>query len=288
MTDKHGNDVAPHVTAAIAAYLSEHNPLVQGYETFNEQIAAAERFGDLGDICLVVHGTDRRPADANHARNWDVPSDGHGLSACVITSGNDDDLRGYWDYPLVVRARADGGKLSYVNRGSAVRHALRYPLVYPHGEEGYHRGLEKRDASAKYRRISPTMWASYHMHDRQPAEGEEESSRVVNGVARRFSCLLEARNLYGEVLLDWYLGVEGDRLNWQALNQKTIRAETYEGVKAAVLKDTGAQIGRRVILAPSFTGGPRHYAACFRDAMAIVRKHGRPDLFITLTCNPNW
>jgi hypothetical protein len=27
---------------------------------------------------------------------------------------------------------------------------------------------------------------------------------------------------------------------------------------------------------------------CFQDAMAIVRKYGKPDLFITITCNPNW
>jgi hypothetical protein len=26
----------------------------------------------------------------------------------------------------------------------------------------------------------------------------------------------------------------------------------------------------------------------YQDAMAIVRKHGKPDLFITFTCNPNW
>ena len=26
----------------------------------------------------------------------------------------------------------------------------------------------------------------------------------------------------------------------------------------------------------------------YQDAMAIVRKYGKPDLFITFTCNPNW
>jgi hypothetical protein len=26
----------------------------------------------------------------------------------------------------------------------------------------------------------------------------------------------------------------------------------------------------------------------YQDAMAVVRKHGKPDLFITFTCNPNW
>lgn len=26
----------------------------------------------------------------------------------------------------------------------------------------------------------------------------------------------------------------------------------------------------------------------FQDAMAIVRKYGKPDLFVTITCNPHW
>lgn len=26
----------------------------------------------------------------------------------------------------------------------------------------------------------------------------------------------------------------------------------------------------------------------YQDATAIVRKYGRPDLFITMTCNPRW
>jgi hypothetical protein len=26
----------------------------------------------------------------------------------------------------------------------------------------------------------------------------------------------------------------------------------------------------------------------YQDAMAIIRKYGKPDLFITFTCNPFW
>ena len=27
---------------------------------------------------------------------------------------------------------------------------------------------------------------------------------------------------------------------------------------------------------------------CYQDAMAIGRVHGKPDIFLTMTCNPNW
>ncbi|XP_065918817.1 uncharacterized protein [Dysidea avara] len=47
-------------------------------------------------------------------------------------------------------------------------------------------------------------------------------------------------------------------------------------------------VGRRVILPSSFTGGPRYMYERQQDAMTYVRKYGHPDLFITMTTNPNW
>jgi hypothetical protein len=36
------------------------------------------------------------------------------------------------------------------------------------------------------------------------------------------------------------------------------------------------------------SGSPRDQQARFQDAMAIVRKQGKPDLFITITTNTKW
>ena len=47
-------------------------------------------------------------------------------------------------------------------------------------------------------------------------------------------------------------------------------------------------IRQLVILPSSFTGGPRSLHEKSQDAMAYVRNYGKPDLFITMTCNPNW
>ncbi len=35
-------------------------------------------------------------------------------------------------------------------------------------------------------------------------------------------------------------------------------------------------------------GSPRNLAEIFQDGMAVVRSLGRPDLFVTVTCNPLW
>ena len=43
-----------------------------------------------------------------------------------------------------------------------------------------------------------------------------------------------------------------------------------------------------MILPSSFVGSPRYLQQLYQDAMGIVRALGRPDYFITMTCNPNW
>ncbi|CAF3519708.1 unnamed protein product [Rotaria sp. Silwood1] len=50
----------------------------------------------------------------------------------------------------------------------------------------------------------------------------------------------------------------------------------------------GLRPGRVIILSSSFQGTPRAMQQNYQDAMAIVRKYGKPDLFITFTCNPTW
>ena len=44
--------------------------------------------------------------------------------------------------------------------------------------------------------------------------------------------------------------------------------------------------GKVVILPSSFQGSPRAMQQNYQDAMAIVAKYGKPDLFLTFTCNP--
>ena len=50
----------------------------------------------------------------------------------------------------------------------------------------------------------------------------------------------------------------------------------------------GKKIGKRILLPPSFIGGPRDMKRRYIDAMALVRRFGKPDIFLTMTCNSNW
>src|SRR6266581_994274 len=48
------------------------------------------------------------------------------------------------------------------------------------------------------------------------------------------------------------------------------------------------KVGKPVILPSSFIGSPRAMQQNYQDAMALVRKFGKPDYFITMACNPKW
>jgi hypothetical protein len=47
-------------------------------------------------------------------------------------------------------------------------------------------------------------------------------------------------------------------------------------------------VRQKMILPLSFQGGERAMGQLYQNAMARVRKFGKPDLFITFTCNPKW
>jgi hypothetical protein len=72
-------------------------------------------------------------------------------------------------------------------------------------------------------------------------------------------------------------------------HQKEIRADLYQGLLDSIQagEQQGNEIGKR-ILPSSFIGGPRDKHRRYLDAMALVRKYGKPDIFLTMTCNPTW
>ena len=54
-----------------------------------------------------------------------------------------------------------------------------------------------------------------------------------------------------------------------------------------IVHDDSYKLGHIVILPSSFQGSPRTMQQTFQDAMSIVSKFEKPDLFIKFTCYPN-
>jgi hypothetical protein len=105
-----------------------------------------------------------------------------------------------------------------------------------------------------------------------------------------FNSILYGKRLFQQFVVDTYIKIESSRLDYIWNHQKEIRADLYQGLLDSVQagENKGDNVGKRTVLASSFIGGPRDKLRRYLDAMALVRKYGKPDIFLTMTCNPNW
>ncbi|GBM82525.1 hypothetical protein AVEN_29317-1 [Araneus ventricosus] len=104
-----------------------------------------------------------------------------------------------------------------------------------------------------------------------------------------FNHILNTRQLFHQFIVDVYAKIEAERLLYIRLNQNKLRSEEYIHLKDAVATEKNVDdIGKMEILPSTFTGSPRQMHEYAQDAMTYIRSYGRPDLFITFTCNPAW
>ncbi|XP_066316557.1 uncharacterized protein [Miscanthus floridulus] len=112
-----------------------------------------------------------------------------------------------------------------------------------------------------------------------------QSSRYVT--AREYYCFKMQ-----QWAIDMYIKIESMRLDWYSNpeNQKLIRTELYQGLVDVISagETQGSKVGKRIVLPRSFPGCDRDMQQRFLNAMAIVQRFGRPNYFITMTCNPYW
>ena len=160
------------------------------------------------------------------------------------------------------------------------------------------------DDGHTYERANIERW--FESHDTSPLTGARLASKrlCADGCAHQHrteqspfkvdDVLTRWARLFQEYCCMALAKTEQQRLRFLEHNQKTIRAELYSGLRDAVHAHDRApegeelQVGEKVILPASFTGGPRDQSRRYQDAMAVVRRLGKPSLFITMTCNPKW
>lgn len=97
------------------------------------------------------------------------------------------------------------------------------------------------------------------------------------------------RRLLLQFVVDMYAKIESERLLFIRLNQKKLRCDEYIHLRDSLNSDGNVKdVGKMIILPSTYIGSPRHMHEYSQDALTYVRKYGRPDLFITFTCNPSW
>ena len=171
------------------------------------------------------------------------------------------------DLDVVLQTR--GGNLQRINAVHRSYDPLHYVLLLPSGQDGFKPGIPMQHGNAK---VSVMQFYAYHLQIRSD----------------NFNMLLKGHRLTQQYITDQYAKVERARFNWAHLNQKTIKAEKYKRLLDAHDNGDISAAGKRVILPPTISYSPRWYTERYQDAMTIVRHTGKPDLFITFTCNPKW
>ncbi|KAD5961964.1 hypothetical protein E3N88_13437 [Mikania micrantha] len=153
--------------------------------------------------------------------------------------------------------------------------SLQYPLLFPFGNYGWSPSLKLTyGSSAVDRRLTMNMFYSYQIHDRKDV----------------YTLILHGGRRFQQYLVDAYICIERNRLDYITSNQTSLRVEFLCGLHDAVSRgDTeGQSVGKRIFLPSTFTGSPRYMYKHYQDALAICRVHGNPQYFITFTCNVKW
>ena len=151
---------------------------------------------------------------------------------------------------------------------------LHFSLLFHHGEDGWAPNIPScRRGRGGSDSISQSQFFGFHLFERLD----------------HFSTAHYCGRLFQELIVDCWAQTESNRLRWVEQNQKQLRSDTYKGLSDALHDGDHLQdVGNKIILPSSFSGSARNMMQLFQDAMRIVSEYGKPDLFLTMTCNPVW
>ncbi|KAG2227435.1 hypothetical protein INT45_007460 [Circinella minor] len=226
------------------------NPFVTSFQS----MAEVSRTRGIDNVRIAI-GSENIP----YNRGYNAPN---ADEIGILIVGNDgDENAGTRD--IVLRTRADG--LERISEMHRFYDALHYVLLFFQGDEGW-----TIDARSGTHKITVMEWYKYRL--------------MVGGKPREDNYLHRSGKLFQQYIVDMYAKMEANRLGFICHNQSRLRAALYRNVADAM----HGNCGKHVILPSSFIGYPRHMQQLYQDAMSIVRRFGKPDLFVTMTTNSRW
>ncbi|CAJ0765654.1 20582_t:CDS:2, partial [Entrophospora sp. SA101] len=243
--------------------LDETNPYVTNFQYISN--LPAENIGNQSMvICADIPGLNQRTHNAPTASQ---------VAAIWINDDIPQNVAQKRD--IVLYTQMD--QLIHISELNGCYDPLAYPLLFPHGEQGWAPNqIPYRDILS----VPEMMDIDENPNDENKHNMEHEHDNT--GIQhRKFVSTME---YYAYQFQIW---PNSTNLLLQAgwLFQHNL----YQSLQDAVLHgDNNPQhIGQRILLPSVFIGSPRDMMQRYQDAMALMHI-GRPDLFITMTCNPNW
>ncbi|CAN1187177.1 ATP-dependent DNA helicase PIF1 [Linum perenne] len=251
----------PTIMNGLQLMLDETNVLVQSFRRIHDSLSNPEN----SNLRLRIVGS-----RVVGARQYELPT---GLELAGLIP--DDFQPNREERDIIVNSRQAG--LLRITNLNPKYDALHFPLLFPHGEDGFHLGIacDTRHVPNTRKREHVTRREYYCF--RLQYRDSEGTTLIRGGKVLQHFCI------------DVWTTIEEDRLRYVRDHQKELRADMYKGLLEAFQQgDHNAGGMGNVILPSTFTGGPRYMHQLYLDATAICQCFGNPDLFITFTCNSQW
>ncbi|RCN43056.1 hypothetical protein ANCCAN_10937 [Ancylostoma caninum] len=246
--------------------ITQTSPYARSFKMMEEVVKKEEedarREGRSAEPVRMVFDMESR----KDPRRYNVPT---ANEVAVVFVGEDESAQATRSFAVHPR----GGGLQMISDTDPHCDPLCYPLLFPTGEHGWHDGMRKRNAQGGHSRVTQREYYSHILQERGT-----------------FNPLHYAGSLFQQYVVDAYVRMEQNRLQWHRVNQSKLRAENYKALQDYMVGDEAMEgpPGRRIILPSSYPGSRRAQVQDYQDAMSIVSKYGKPDLFVTFTCNPKW
>ncbi|KAG7997505.1 hypothetical protein I3843_01G214600 [Carya illinoinensis] len=213
-------------------------------------------FRSLGDLSNLENQVIHIRSDVGlDQRVFNVPTSSQ-VAAIWVENEDADQLRGR---DIYVFSHSGGSYIVQYYFGCY--DPLQYPLLFPLGDTGWHQGIQRVNRGSTLTTLNRKM-----------------KDPIVS--CREYYCYkLQIRE-----------NIETSRLDYFRSKQQHIRSELYQDIVDTITlgKTDASNVGKRIILPSSFIGGPRDMRKRYMEAMALVQRYGKPDIFLTMTCNPNW
>ena len=248
------------VMSNLDAVIRSTNPYAEAYKNFSE---TERQIGNAQELQLIFS------KDPSKDKTYNAPQCGE---VAVVFNGSGGNAPDEIDFAVFKKE----GTIMRISHTSSHADPMVYPLLFPNGERGWHPFLTHNPerSTAVRHRLTMLQFYKFRLMDRGT-----------------FTALHNGGKLFQQFLALSYVKHETNRLFWVRHNQPNFRVERYQGLMDSLARDAAddnRQIGRMIILPSSFINSPRNMQQNYQDAMAIVNKFGKPDLFITFTCNPKW
>ena len=248
------------VMSVLQDMLHKCNPFIDSFRQASDIMSKSDT-----DVSLVL-----KADTTKDRRRYNLPTSSE---ISIIMPGCSVSQPSHRDIVLYKRSEnhPNGYKTMHINETHPKYDSLHYVLLLPYGQDGWTLDISTNDKHPS--KVSPMQFYAYHLMQRA-----------------NFNLLHRSGRLFHQYIVDQYAKIEQERLNYCLFHQNELRADLYQGLKDAVSAGdvSGATVGKKIILPSSFIGSPRNMHELYNDAMAIVRRYGKPDLFITFTCNPKW